>query len=280
MSGPRSSERRASLLAPNLRRRAVLLPALVAAFALASCIDLGPSSGDVQSIQLDSSMVPFPAVVAGDSMRDSSGIVRPLRAFVFNGSGDTIPDAPIFFVTRDTILTVSLDGIVVAKTFRDAPANVYASTGSLQSLPVTIQVTRRPDTLSLNVFNDSLTILDGKASTAIGTLLQNRATTGGLQPVPKWVVSYRVEYHGRTLTEADSGLARFITPEDTISPTPTFRAAPLDTTSGDGRTARVLYIQLSALTRPLDSLVVSATARYRGQPIAGSPVQVVVHVRQ
>lgn len=280
MSGPRSSDRRASRLAPNLRRRAALLPALITAFALASCIDLGPSSGDVQSIQLDSSMVPFPAVVAGDSMRDSAGIVRPLRAFVFNGRGDTIPDASIFFVTRDTILTVSLDGIVVAKTFRDSPANVYASTGSLQSLPVTIQVTRRPDTLSLSAFNDSLTIVGGMASTTIGTLLQNRSTTGELQPVPKWVVSYRVEYRGRTLTEADSGIARFITPEDLNSPTATFRAAPLDTTGADGRAARALYIQLAALTRPLDSLVVSATARYRGQPVAGSPVRVVVHVRQ
>jgi hypothetical protein len=262
------------------RRLARLAIAFGGAVTLAACVDLAPTSGDVPSIQFDSTLVPFPSVVGGDSLRDSLGVVRPLRAIVFRGADDTVANATVTFVTRDTILRLSPDGLLFARAFRDASANVFATTGSLQSLPVPITITRRPDTLSLSAFNDSVLFAANIARVDIATKLQSIDTTNTLQPVARWLVSYHLEYHGQTIAPGDTTLAWLVTTKDANAPVPLFRPAPIDTTDGQGTSTRVLIMHPTGLAKPLDSLVVVASAKYRGAPVAGTPVRVVVHVRQ
>jgi hypothetical protein len=261
-------------------RLARLAIAFGGALALAACVDLAPSSGDVPSIQFDTTLVPFPSVVGGDSLRDSLGVVQPLRAIVFRGADDTVLSAEVTFVTRDTILGVSPDGLVFARAFRDAAPNVFATTGSLQSLPVPITITRRPDTLSLSAFKDSIAFAANIARVDLVTKLQNVDATVALQPVARWLVSYRLEYHGQTIAPDDTTLAWLVTAKDANAPVPLFRPAPIDTTDGQGTSTRVLIMHPAGLSKPLDSLVVEASAKYRGVPVAGSPVRVVVHVQQ
>ena len=73
------------------RRLAAL--ALVAAAAAAGCSEVNTAADHVAALQFDS--LPSPAVVSGDSLRDSVGRAAPLRAIAINGAGTPVVDAAI-----------------------------------------------------------------------------------------------------------------------------------------------------------------------------------------
>lgn len=266
-----------------MRRLALLglASALSAAAGLASCVDPG-GPDDVVSIQFDSSLQVYPSIVAGDQLRDTNGVVSTLRARVFNGSGGEITDAAVTFLSFDTLLTVTSAGGVTSKGVRDTPARIFATAGGLQSNPLNLILTRRPDTLSLAT-QGGLASAPGAPFVAesLTVLLQGRDTDGALQPVNAWLTSYRLEHAGQAIAPGDTAIAYLTTPELFTSTTGApLRSVPIDTTGTDGKSLRVLIAKTAALAKPLDSIVVYATARYHGSAVAGSPVRVVVKIQQ
>src|SRR4051812_38951113 len=88
--------------------------------ALVGCISLGAlacsdvSTNPSVAIAIEFDSLPWPAVVAGDTMRDSAGNVVALRAIAFNSKGDTILGAPVRFLSPDAaFVTIDSNGILV-----------------------------------------------------------------------------------------------------------------------------------------------------------------------
>jgi hypothetical protein len=57
------------------------------------------------------------------------------------------------------------------------------------------------------------------------------------------------------------------------------KASIVDTTGTDGVAGRAIRLHPVFLTSNTDSIIVSATTKYRGAPVRGSPVRLVVVVK-
>jgi hypothetical protein len=87
-------------------RRAVL-GAAAAAFTAISCAEFGTGVGDISYIAFTG--VPYPALIAGDSMRDSLGDAAPFTASAYDAAGRLIVDADFTFFTLDTGVVIGTD---------------------------------------------------------------------------------------------------------------------------------------------------------------------------
>ena|SRR5687767_2270374 len=123
---------------------------LARGLSLAACL-AGVACGDIETApgvpaSLEFNGLPFPAIVAGDTLRDTSGVAAPLRARVFNFDNDEILDAPVRYASLDSRIVVdSVTGVVVAGPVSDTAARVIALIGALQSAPLPLSVVPRPD---------------------------------------------------------------------------------------------------------------------------------------
>ncbi|HEY4955736.1 MAG TPA: hypothetical protein VII02_12715, partial [Gemmatimonadaceae bacterium] len=132
----------------------VVALAAAAAGAAMACTNIPTADNAVLSIALDS--LPAPAVVLGDTLRDSTGRAVPLHATVYNFKGAVISGAPLRFEALDRGVTVdSVTGFAVGDSLRQTPARIVISIGSLQAIR-TLDVTLRPDSLAVVNGRDSL----------------------------------------------------------------------------------------------------------------------------
>ncbi len=76
------------------------LVVLAVAVGVAVCTPIPNDPNTPFSIQVDT--VPAPSVVAGDTMRDTTGTVQPIRVEVRNIQGHLITTAPVRFISFDT----------------------------------------------------------------------------------------------------------------------------------------------------------------------------------
>lgn len=232
----------------------------------------GACSGDTfaptvpVSVALDS--LPFPAAVVGDTLRDSSGVATPLRAKAFNYRGDVLAEAAFRYTILDPGAHVdSVTGVVIGDSVRPAPVRIVASLADLQTAPVPLAIVIRPDSLAPVVIADtvrySLTDSTVNVSKALNVRLLNLGppVTG----VPSWLVSYRIA------SPADTSLAFLV--GDGVA------RSRLDTTGSDGTAGRRVRIRPANLAAAADSVVVFASARYRGAHVRGSPERIIVHLR-
>ena len=256
-------------------RGGALAPLLVALAALAgSCTDV--ATGPATAVALEFDTLPFPAIVSGDTLRDSLGRAAPLHAVAYNASGAVIADAGIRYIALDTGLTIDGAGFVTAQA-RNGAVRIVASAGGLQTSPETLHVARRPDTVLVTgkvVDTLRFTIPDSAArnvTASLGVRVATRDTAGGITGSKGWLVSYQGFFHGAALASTDTTLASLWAEGS--------RASPLDTTTADGGAGRTLRIRSLLLPTTPDSFVVIATVRYRGAPVRGSPVRFVVHTQ-
>ena len=148
-------------------RRAAPLAALAAAALLAgaaACTDVPSDPNTPVSIEFDTLLLPSPAIIAGDTLRDAQGRAVPLRAVVRNIDGKEIADAPVQFVLPDTAARGSLKltlagGDTLVSGLNESLAadsialstrrqvRVVASIGNLQTSPIELAVVRRPRVL-------------------------------------------------------------------------------------------------------------------------------------
>src|ERR1051325_4553974 len=126
---------------------------VVAAIAFGvSCLDMSSPSATVSSIS--TIRLPSPSVALGDTMRDSAGAVTPLRVAALNANGDTIQGATLTFFLLDRGAHVSASGLVIGDSL--TTVRVVASTGTLQTPPVSIPVTTAPAKVTGTAVTDTL----------------------------------------------------------------------------------------------------------------------------
>ena len=248
------------------RARPFAAPITMCLAAALACSDVGPDDVPA-SIAFDA--LPYPAVVVGDSLRDESGLAVALSAAVFDARNVQIPDAPVRFLSLDPAVTISDDGHVTG--VAPGTARVVAEIAGLQTAALTLRVTQRPDTMY--AIGDTLIPIEYELPDVEEVALPVRVRH--LQPVAEadtavagWIVRFAIV--GQTPGDTTRG---YLVRENTTV------KASVDTTDVAGRAA--MEYRLRTLTFPVvqDTLEVHATATYRGEPVAGSPVRFVLVIR-
>ena len=231
-----------------------------------ACTDINGSPGAVLSLQFDP--LPFPSVVVGDTLRDTTGAVVTPVVHAFNFQGEEIIPAPIFFLSPDSGVTVdSVTGIVVADSLRSTPARIVATIGQLQAAQ-NIDVTLRPDSLQAVNALDSLKYSATDTTLPVSPLLQVKLTHG-VVPNDSAVKSYLVSF--AIVEQSNPGLGELVNDAG--------NGSVVDTTGADGMAGRKIRLHPLLLTSPADSIVINATAKYRGVQVKGSPVRLVLLVK-
>jgi hypothetical protein len=249
--------------------RAILVVVLgIAALAPFACSDIVSSSASVLSIVFDS--LSAPSVVVGDTLRDTTGaVVRPV-VHVFNFRGEEVAQAPVYFLSPDSGVTVdSATGIVTADSLRSTPARIVATVGTLQAVQ-NVDVTLRPDLLQAVNALDSLQYSLFDTTVNVSPLLQV-TLTHGVAPndsaVKSWIVSFAI------VSQSDPRLGELV--NDAGLP------SIVDTTDASGMAGRKIRVHplfLSSSSQ-VDSIVVNATTKYRGVQVSGSPVRLVLRLK-
>lgn len=230
--------------------------------------------------------LPSPGVVIGDTLRNEAGVATPLRAVVFDGSGDTVHDARVRFVALDAGVRVdTVAGWVVAGSVAVANVRLQALANGVPAMPQMLGVVPRPDSLALvttapdTVRFDLAGQPDPERFTVTSSAIQATVLSGGgasAVGVPSWLVRYTLEYHGSVVPERDSTRGVWLVDGSG-------RASAVDTTDGSGissRQVRVRPILLADGGAPgADSVTVVITSSQRGQRLLGADYRVVLPIR-
>jgi len=247
------------------RAGAIPLGFISGAILLAACVEIPTGADELLSIEVNP--LPSPSVVVGDTLRDSTGAVTPVRITAFNFSGEEIetPTARFFAVDR-SIRVDSLTGIVRGDSVRTS-ARILVSLKGL-SATVPIAVTLRPDTVTLSNGRDSLsyslTDTTTNVSPAIGVKVLHGAAAAD-SAVALYFVSFRV------VSPTTVGLAQLV--DDNR------RASSADTSDASGIATRRIKLDPTKLVTVTDSVIVEASVKYRGANIKGSPAKLVLKVK-
>lgn len=248
-----------------------LTAAAVAVLALAGCVDLSTDPNEIVAIEF--APLPYPAVVVGDSLRDSLGVVTPLSGKLLNGSGDVATKATMTFFSLDTIVDVKTSGVAVAHQ-TVGTARLLASGGGLQSVIRTLDTTLRPDTFAVEAAPDTLRLTipdDATANTSTDLRLKLQSIAGG-GTVRSWVITFKLRYRSADISPTDTSLL-YLSNESG-------RPSRVDTTDASGLVSRKLRFKVVPGEVPtLDSVIVTAEAKYKGALVPGAPARMVVRVK-
>lgn len=256
-----------------MRGRVWALLAFAAAVAgVMACSQVGTNPKVPVAMEL--APPPLPAMLVGDSMRDSTGAVVPLRATVFNSRNDTIVGAAVTYLALDTTggASIAVDP-ATGRAFANDTGRVFvvAVIGGLQSPPDTLVAVDTPTVLlPLDSLVDTLDYTFTGRDTLLPLNVQLLRVVGAdTAGIAHWLVHYAVTYPAG-YDNSDSTLAQLVDGSG--------RPALVDTTDFTGATARSLRVRPS--TRPFaDTLVIEATAALPGgTAVSGSPVRYVVHL--
>ena len=229
----------------------------------AACTDISGSSTSILSITFDS--LSAPSVVVGDTLRDTTGaVVRPV-VHAFNFQGKEIIPAPVFFLSPDSGITVdSATGIVVGDSLRSTPARIVATVGILQAIQ-NVDVTLRPDLAQAVNTLDTLQYSPIDTTLNVSPQLQVKLTHG-LAPNDSVVKSYIVSF--AIVAQSDPQLGELVNDAG--------KTSVVDTTDASGIAGRKIRLHPVFLKSAVDSIVINATAKYRGVQVNGSPVRLVL----
>jgi len=255
-----------------MRRWRVVAPLIVAAGAVVgACTQVSTSPTRVAALEFDS--LPYPSIVTGDSMRDSTGKVSALHAVVFNGTGGIIANPSVQYIAFDTGLTIGAGNILTAQA-RNGSVRLIAQSGGLESRPLPVLITRRPDSVIANsklvdTLSYDFSLLS--YSNKFGVKLATNDTAGGVSVTQGWLVSYQLFYHGKAVGPNDSTVFTIV-----HGSAPNFTS--VDTTAQDGTSGRRVRLRLAGLVDTTGAPVtVVATVRYKGVAVRGSPVTFVLY---
>ena len=240
-----------------------------------------PDSNPHDVISLSVDTAPAPSVVLGDTMRigDSTALGQ-LQAQAYNINKVKL-NVPILWLTLDPlVVTTDTFGHVFAGTDSvSSTSRIVAEAGGLQSLPFSIPVIPRPDSLARDTTDSvqHLNICTGlPVSAGFDASLFHTATFGDSTPVAvgsyliHWAIISPASLAGKqTGTIADTKLLAYVAD---ASGNPSI----LDTTKS-GLSTRELIFGAQALNKhdSTFSVTVQATARYQGRQLH-NPVQVMI----
>lgn len=243
------------------------LPVALAAFGLlVACTDVPSGANVIASIQFDS--LPSPSVVLGDTLRDNTGNVAPATALAFAYGARPILDAPFRYFALERGLRVdSITGRIIGDSVRATPARVLATVAGLQAV-LAIPVVFRPDTVVITHGRDSLaySLTDStlNISPALSVTVRHTLTRSD-SLVRSYLVTFAITNQADTLAARlvnDAGLA-----------------SAMDTTDASGVASRKIQIRPTRLKSVNDSVLVTASVRYRGAHVRGSPALLVLKVK-
>ena len=260
-----------------IRRIATSLFVVAAVVAMA-CIDMSAPKGRPASIS--SLLLPSPSVVVGDSMRDSAGKVAPLRIIAYDANNAPIPSLEVLFFVTDSAAVAHIENAIVIGGPRQGTLHVIGQTDGVQTTPVAIPITAAPTKFALSGKIDTLkvpsagindTTSKSVGSEAIAVTLRGIGDTATLG----FVVNYELTKAPATIPSSIPGV--FLSENGT-------NPSPVDTTDAVGA-SRKLFVRSWLLAdqavragTKTDSAVVIVRTSYKGAPVPGSPIRVVIPI--
>jgi hypothetical protein len=255
-----------------VRRSRLVVAALLAAGT--GCIDLTSNPSEIVAIEFPD--LPSPAVVAGDTLRDSTGKAAVLNARLFNAEGVEVAGQPVQFFTADTTISIVTGNYLVGRVSADGVGRLVAAGAGLQSIVRQVEVVRRPDSLAANGTFDTLRLRfpdtpEANVSSAIGARVLARDPALGATGVRAWIVTFSLEHAGAQVPASDTSLVFLVNELG--------KPSRVDTSDTQGSVARRVRFKAGAGLPPVDSVTVIIEARYRGTLLAGSPLRRVLPVK-
>lgn len=264
-----------------------LPPALLGGAAL---VIAALACGEVPTLQegvayISPVILPAPAVALGDTLRDSTGVVTPLRLYGIDSDGDTVRTiAPVFVVTTVPGPTVTLTpaNLVIGDSVREV--QIVGQVGSRLQTPVArLDVVRQPDSIAATGAAGTRfpapSGTDVTSTVSLGVNVTSPPVTIGTTIVPRAgvksiIVRYAVtRIFPATATIPDTTLV--LLDDGGRFQLPTGRTT-VDTTDASGSATR----RIRAIPLGFDSVEISASANnLRGVPLKGSPIRFVVTTR-
>ena len=265
-------------------RRTGLPPTLLGGAAL---VIAGLACGEVPTFQegvayISPVILPAPAVALGDTLRDSTGVVTPLRLYGIDSDGDTVSTiAPVFVVTTvpGPSVTLTPANFVIGDSVR--PVQIVGQVGSRLQTPVaTLDVVRQPDSIAATGATSTRfpapggTEVTSIVSLGVSVTSPPVGTTVLRAGVKSIIVRYEVtRVFPVTATIPDTTLV--LLDDGGRFRLPTGRTT-VDTTDASGNATR----RIRAIPLGFDSVEVIASANdLRGVPLKGSPIRFVVTTR-
>lgn len=247
---------------------------VVASLVAGSCTEINTGADHVASLVFDT--FPSPAVVTGDTLRDSLGLATPLQALAYNNRGDVVGATPIQYIALDTGVVITSEGYLIA-TRRSGAVPLVADAGTIQSRPLTIVVTRRPDSAAVSgPDRDTVNyVLPDNATTNASPALTVKVMTGdsadGTHVTTGWRVSYQAFFRGGAVAPGDTSAVYLVDGA---------RRTTMDTTDASGLASRSVRVRPIGITvSAVDSVIVVARVTYRGADVRGSPLRFVIFLQ-
>src|SRR5579862_1370880 len=152
-------------------RAVAVASVLLAGMLLAECSKIPTNPSAVFSLAIDS--IPSPSVVAGDTLRDTTGVVHPLTGRAYNILGQVLTTVLVRFISLSANqVTIDSSNFAYGAVAGDSIARVVADAHGLQSLPFTLPVVLRPDTIkyadSDSITTSTLSLVTPDSNTSLG----------------------------------------------------------------------------------------------------------------
>ncbi len=246
-------------------RRILAACAGAATLALA-CTDVTGTKNEILSIQFDT--LASPSVVIGDSLRDSTGALALPHVTAYNFEGAVVAGPRVRYSTANRGVTVdSITGVIRGDSLRSTPARIIATVGDIQAQQF-LAVTLRPDTMFATIARDTIlySLLDStlNLSKAVTVSLRH-GKTGVDSAIATYLVSFAIA------SASSAAIADLVDDNG--------RKSRVDTTDVSGLAGRRIRLHATApafVANASDSIILNATAKYRGAVVKGGPVRLVV----
>jgi hypothetical protein len=251
---------------------------LAGAAAAIACIDMSAPKGPASISLL---LLPSPSVVVGDTMRDSTGAAAPLRVIAYDANNNPLPNVSTQFFLTDSAAAGHLVNNNTVVGDKQGAMHIIGQIAGLQTSAAAVPVTVAPtsfalaaplsDTFFVPFAGDTTAASTGTAP--IGVSLKGVGDTASLGFLVKYELS-----HGPA-TVAGSTIPGIFFADDAGNP------SGVDTTDATGASRR-LVVRAWLLADPavkagqqVDSAVVLVTTSYKGKPVSGSPIRVVLPIK-
>jgi hypothetical protein len=236
---------------------------------LTACIDLSTDPDEIVAIEFLE--LPWPSIVAGDTLRDASGAVVPLTVRLFGGDGDVVT-GPVEFLTQQSSIRVITGDLLVADDTATGRVGIIASTSGIQSVVRQIDIVAAPDSMAADgAISALLWIVPDDPNINTSQPLGVRVLSAPNAGVPSWIVTFELEAGGRQIAASDTTQIFLVGDNG--------RPSYADTTDQIGKASRRVRLKVAPGLIPPDSAVITVRASHKGAPLIGSPVRLVLPLR-
>lgn len=241
---------------------------VAATIAVAGCIELSTDPSEIVAISIDE--LPWPSMVAGDTLRDSTGAVSPLVAHLFDGNGNEV-QGPVEFFSQQPFMHIDASNRLLADDTATTKGSVFASTIGVQSVVRQVELVAAPKSLAPDGTIVPLQwVVPDDPSANTSQPINARIFSAPNAGVRAWIAVFTLEAGGRVIAENDTSQIFLVNDNGR----PSYR----DTTDFSGRVSRRVRLRIVPGLTPPDSAVITVSASYRGAPLAGSPLRLVLPV--